>query len=226
MLAIEFVVALIPVFSAVLTGLADDTLLTAAEHLECVATVQVDGGIAPYCCLLTIAATEDVQGLAEHVHTLLAQDDARVALGNQVIVVGVVDGFAQGVFLHHVEQLFTLHDGGVQVDDDIALHDAAAVAAAVDVAALETAFQVLVAARHRGFRCRAARCDGRYIFSINHGVPLQVFVGIGGCVLIIRLPPALGLNLQARQVELQAVASTGVGCADDAALVTGVKFRH
>ena len=65
-------------------GLSNNPLCAAAEYLEGIAAVQVDGGRTPYLGVLTIAAAEHAEGLAKHVHTLLTQDDARLALGDVV----------------------------------------------------------------------------------------------------------------------------------------------
>ena len=126
--------------------LADDTLLASAEYLEGVATVQVDGGAAPDFGVLTLAAAEYVQGLAQYVHTLLAQDDTAVALGNLVRFIRIVYGFAIVVFIHLVEELLALNNGAVQVDDYVTVDDAAGIAATVDVATLEAAGEVVFVA--------------------------------------------------------------------------------
>ena len=64
--------------------LTNGTLLTATEDLESVALVQVDGGTAPDFRRQTIATTEDIEGRAKHVHTLLRKDDARITLRNLI----------------------------------------------------------------------------------------------------------------------------------------------
>ena len=83
-LAIEHII-----ISLALIRLTDDTPFAATENLEGVALFQVDGRAAPYLGVLTIAATEHVQGCTKHVHALLVEDDTRVALGYLVTVVVV-----------------------------------------------------------------------------------------------------------------------------------------
>ena len=64
--------------------LTNGTLLTATEDLESIALVQVDGSAAPDFRRQTKATTEDVESRAEHIHTLLRKDDARITLRNLI----------------------------------------------------------------------------------------------------------------------------------------------
>ena len=65
-------------------GLADDTLLAAAEDLERVAGIEVDGGRAPHLRVLTLAAAINGEGFAQNVHALRTKDDAGVTLGDGI----------------------------------------------------------------------------------------------------------------------------------------------
>ena len=65
-------------------GLADGSALAAAKDLEGVALGDVDGGAAPNLRAGTLAAAKDGQCLAQHVHALLVEDDAGVALSDVV----------------------------------------------------------------------------------------------------------------------------------------------
>ena len=129
--------------------LADDALLAAAEYLEGVAAVQVDDRRTPYLGVLTLAAAEDVEGRTKHVHTLLAQDDAGAPLRDVVVGLarlgGAVEAFllAQFVTLYLIEEHVALHERGIEVDHHVAVDDTALAAAAVDVAAVETARKVV-----------------------------------------------------------------------------------
>ena len=119
---------------------ADDALLTATEDLEDIALVQVDCSATPYSGILTIAATKHVEGLTKHIHTLLAQDDTRVSLGNRIgcfcrLIFSVqTDLLAQLIRHHFIEELFALHEGLVDVDDHITIDDTAVIATAIDIA--------------------------------------------------------------------------------------------
>ena len=145
----DVVVLLLP---CVGLSLADDALLAAAEYLEGVAAVQVDDRRSPDLGVLTLAAAEDVEGRAEHVHTLLAQDDAGATLRDVVVGLarlgGAVEAFllAQLVTLYLIEEHVALHERGIEVDHHVAVDDTALAAAAVDVAAVETARKVVVVA--------------------------------------------------------------------------------
>ena len=151
MLAVEHVVV---VFRRALTVFDDglvlvfkrlsyDALFTAAEYLEGVAGIEVDGGRAPYFGILTLTTAKDVERFAKYVHTLLANNDTRVALGDFVIIIIVIDRFAIVVFLHHVEEHVVFNNRTIEIDDHIAVHTTARIAAAVDVATLEAAGKVV-----------------------------------------------------------------------------------
>ena len=84
--------------------LTDGTAFTATEYLEDISLDDVDGDTAPYFRSLTVAATEEVQGSTQHVHTLLGTDDTRAALGDGVRIMLVQLGFAYTVLLDGVEE--------------------------------------------------------------------------------------------------------------------------
>ena len=120
--------------------LANDSLFTATKNLEYITLVQVDCSATPYSGILTIAATKHVEGLTKHIHTLLAQDDTRVSLGNRIgcfcrLISSVqTDLLAQLIRHHFIEELFALHEGLVDVDDHITIDDTAVIATAIDIA--------------------------------------------------------------------------------------------
>ena len=207
-------------------ALADGALLAAAEHLEHVALVQVDGGAAPYLGTGTVAAAEEAEGPAEGVLALGAKDDAGVAPRDVVVAVGVDLLFAGGgVELDVVEHFVAVDDGAVDIDDDVAVDMTALVAAAIDVAAGQAAVLVGGTAGAGGGR-GGVEADGQAGLGAD-GVPLQIGVAVGveliGGAVGLHGPP-LGLDEQALQVELQLPAA-GVGVANQTAKVVGVIGR-
>ena len=124
-------------------GYAYDAFLGTAEDLEDVTFLQVDGGTAPYLGARTVAATEDVHGFTQHVHTLLVDDDAAVHLGDVVFVGFIIDTLALFVLHDISEDLVAVHNGFVDVDDHIAVHKTCSIAAAVDVSALEASVDIV-----------------------------------------------------------------------------------
>ena len=71
--------------------IADRSQLTAAEYLEGIAAVEVDGGGAPDFGRLTIATAENIECGTQHVHTLLVEDDTGVTFGNRILVFLTID---------------------------------------------------------------------------------------------------------------------------------------
>ena len=55
----------------IIFSVTDAAFLTAAENLEHIAAIQVDGGGAPYLGVHTLAAAEHVECFTQHVHALL-----------------------------------------------------------------------------------------------------------------------------------------------------------
>ena len=90
--------------------IADRSQLTAAEYLEGIAAVEVDGGGAPDLGGLTIATAEDIECGTQHVHTLLVEDDTGVTFGNRILVFLTVDTIMVGLGLTLV--LFHLVEDG------------------------------------------------------------------------------------------------------------------
>ena len=134
--------------TAAVPQFADRALLTTAEDLEGVALSQVDSSTTPHLGVLTIATAEHVEGRAQHVHSLLAEDDTAVALGDIIgligIIVLVVYGLAFVILCHLVEQSAAVDDRLLKVDDHVAVHLSAVVAAAIDVTLVEAAGHVLI----------------------------------------------------------------------------------
>ena len=118
---------------------SDGTLLAAAVHLEGVALGDVHGSAAPYLGLLTPAASKQRQGIAEHVHTLLVEDDAGVALADIEGIALIEDVIAGLLAREGVEDGTAVVERVLDVDDHVAVDVAARVAAAVEVAADESA---------------------------------------------------------------------------------------
>ena len=108
--------------------LAHDALFAASENLEGVAVVVVHGGASPYLGVLTIAGAEHRQGNGHHVLDLVVEADAGAALAaageDAVLAVAV-------------------HDVLIDVDDDVAVHVSAVVAAAIDVALHQAAVRIV-----------------------------------------------------------------------------------
>ena len=128
-------------------GLTDDTLLTATKNLENIAGIEVNGGTTPYLGVFAIAATEDVQGLTQHVHTLASEDDARptfkdmevlLILRQQVVqtTLSVKDCLSQFVFSNPIEEDVRIHKGIINIDFHTAVHNAAVVASAIHITTL------------------------------------------------------------------------------------------
>ena len=158
----------------VLGSLADGTFLAATEYLEGIALLQVDGGAAPYLSVLTIAAAEDVQGRAEHVHALLVEDDARAPFGDVVLIIVVAVEFrlAFDIQFHLVEHLVALDGLCCYVDDHVAVDMTARVAAAIDIAADKTPVQVNVrrgASSTRGHWVHHLSGPGIVCVKLQHG---------------------------------------------------------
>ena len=155
-------------------GFAYDAFLGSAEDLEDIALLQVDGGTAPNLGAGTIAAAEDVHGLTQHVHTLLADDDAAVDLGDLVVVVCIVDTLALIVFHNLSEDFVAVHDAFVDVEDHITVDETSCVAPAVDISTLETAVDIIGVARTCCPRCQLVWIG--HILTRTHieGVPLQI----------------------------------------------------
>ena len=184
-------------------------MLTATEDLEGISLLQVDGCATPYFRILTIAATKHIQSLTEHVHTLLVEDDTGMARGDMIGIVAIEFGFTVFVFLNGVEDIPTVEDGAVEVDDDITVDMSRVVAATIDVTTLQAAVPV-------GFRCDAAcrQCRwgvGLHIFVrrriIIIGVPFQLSVAVGIKDIVVAgiLHPAHRLDFQTFKVEVKLI---------------------
>ena len=110
---VVFLMIELTMFVEHITRFSHHTLLTATKNLEGVAVVVVYGGAAPYLGFLTIASTKDGHGQRVQIVALVFKLHSGIARGENL------------VFLDYV-----LED----VDDDVAVHVAAVVTAAVDVA--------------------------------------------------------------------------------------------
>ena len=75
------------VIASAIIGFADDSLLTTTEDLEGVAGIKINGHIAPYLGVLTIASAKDIERRTEYVHTLFIEDDTRNACHDVIIFV-------------------------------------------------------------------------------------------------------------------------------------------
>ena len=208
--------------------LADNTFLATAEDLEGVAVVQVHRGAAPDLRFCTITGTEHRHGYGLHVIALRLDEHTRTAVAAAFDFIRVA-GICLG------KQHFALMQVLIDVDDDVAVHVAAVVAAAIDVAAVQATFQVV-----GSFSCSSP--DEVVLVNIPFDrVPLQLLADSGQLIvgvgfrgrlftisnelagaqggLVIGLAsrqraggdggediiPALGLNDDVVQVDLQAV---------------------
>ena len=186
------------------------TLFTTTKDLEGIAAVQVDGSAAPDFRVTAIAAAKHVQRTTQRVHTLFTEKDARIAFGDAIVSI-IQFGFTL-VFFHLVEDgiiTLTIHQRRIQVDHHVTVHMTIAIAAAIDVAALETAVKVF--RRIVSCGCLAFCCSGdrvhRFVFlglwiespAVN-SVPFQTLR------LIVLIDPPLRLNLQTAKVEYQLIA--------------------
>ena len=123
--------------------LSDGSFLTTAKNLEYIATIQINGGTAPYLRLKTLATAEDVQRTTEHVHTLLTKDNTRVSLLDSEGI--AIEFFLSSLVIrfHLVEDDVTVNDGSIDINDDITIHNTTLAAAAVDVSTRQTTVQVI-----------------------------------------------------------------------------------
>ena len=131
--------------------LADHAGISAAEDLHGIAFVQVHLGAAPYLGVLAIAAAEYCHGNGHQVLGLIEEGDAGIAVA---ALVGKDGGAVYQVL--------------VDVDDDVAVHMSAVVAAAIDIAVQQTADTVV------------GSSTGPYLHEVPggviplHGVPLRL----------------------------------------------------
>ena len=127
-------------------GIADSALLTTTENLEGVALVQVDGRTTPDLRVTTIAATEDIQGQAEAIRTLLRENHTRIALRDGIIIILFLCGICILVvdvsLIGDVKEPVAFMNRGIQVDDHITFHVTIAIATTVDISALKTTIKV------------------------------------------------------------------------------------
>ena len=130
----------------------------------------------------------------------------------------IEDGLAQGVFQHLVEEQVAVNDRVVEVDDHIAIDDTTVIAAAIDMALLETAAQVSIITTFSFLVMILCQCCYRCCrVSITiHRVPNQILIGVISDKLVIisnhwvgvgafRDSPTLRLQLQTIEVHHQAV---------------------
>ncbi len=75
------------VIASAIIGFADDSLLTTTEDLEGVAGIKINGHIAPYLGVLTIASAKDIECRTEYVHALFIEDDTRNTCCDMIIFV-------------------------------------------------------------------------------------------------------------------------------------------
>ena len=136
----------------IIDTLSYGTFLAASEYLEDITAIQVDGSAAPYFCFFTLATAKHIQCRPQHVHSLLIKDDARISLGNLEFVVLIEFPLPLFVAFHLVEYHMPVNDRGSDIDNDIAIHYAAVVTAAIDVSAFQTAVDIIIGTDDRALR--------------------------------------------------------------------------
>ena len=164
--------------------LTDGTHLSAAKNLEGIAGLEVDGGAAPDLRVLTIATTKDIEGLAQHIHTLFVENHTRMALLDGIAAVAIEQSLTFFLFYLVEDGLVALavYQRRVEIDNHITIHMTTLVATAIDIATGKTTVQV-------GSTERTIFRDRVYVLTIGvDSVPYQLLLGVAF--------PALGLYLQ------------------------------
>ena len=122
--------------------LTDGAFLTTTEYLEGVAAIQVNGNRTPYLGFYTLTASEYVECLTKHIHTLLGKDYATATLQDMILVVAIELILTSLVLLHSVEESAAVNDRVVDIDYHVTVDDTAGVAAAIDITTIETTVEV------------------------------------------------------------------------------------
>ena len=175
------------------------SVLTAAEYLEDIAFIQIDGGTTPYLRFFTIATAKYVERLTQHVHTLLIKNHTRFTLKDVIAIVTIENSFSFVLFNFVKDGVLSImnYDRSIDVNNDIAVYVTCVIATTIDVATLESAIFIIV-------RCFTGWSISGYLDRgiTNIGIPLQ------SQRFVVLINPTLRLNLQTRQVQFQFVTNS------------------
>ena len=101
-----------------------------------------------------------------------------------------------------------VNNRGVDIDDHITIHVTTLITATIDITTVETTGDIVVTTCGGAF-WRGSCCDRIYRQTCagREGVPFQLWqiISIKDIIAISILHPALGLNLQTVEVELQTI---------------------